>query len=178
MTACFALEFQTAVFVSAMPCGPDRRQLPLPKSKRAWGLPHSRPEKRGRRGTPETAGLHGLVSKNKRDTRDVTTGPAKSPTSRTRCFRPYSVATPTDVPGLPFGKGPSIRRWRVFTGAIVFGTRKAPDPKTLVTRGRRAGPIRLQPPRTGCESMHGHRSRSAFQDASRNAPRGSGQKRI
>ena len=76
----------------------------------------------------------------------------------------------------PFADRPfSIHRWTgSHTGCAVFGIRTPQTRRPQLWRAVSApGTVRLGPPDLGCEPSHGHRSRSAFQDASRNAPRGS-----
>ena len=63
----------------------------------------------------------------------------------------------------------SIHRWTgSHTGCAVFGIRTPQTRRPQLWRAVSApGTVRLGPPSEGCEPSHGHRSRSAFQDASR-----------
>jgi hypothetical protein len=73
-------------------------------------------KKRGRAGRRMLAGLHGLVPKN-RKTREIAPQLPVRPGIPRAMFEACSARTPVDVPGLPFGKGPSIHRWRVSSPA-------------------------------------------------------------
>ena len=155
----------------------------FPKSKRTWGLPLSRPKKKGgaeRRGLP---GPHGLVSKGKGDTRDFTTSPRSVRASRARWSS--ALSRKSGLPDLriktPISGKPEIGEPRRSDQAFLLGEAllsaaggiphrmrriwdtNAPDPETPVARGQRAGRSRLQPPSAAARlaKPRGHHSRSA-----------------
>src|SRR6185312_12619044 len=45
--------------------------------------------------------------------------------------RPYSTAAPAELPSLPFGRGPFIRRWRTAHQSLRIWDTRAPDPSAL-----------------------------------------------
>ena len=118
---------------------PDRRHLPALKNKRAARDAEDLPVLTVHVRKQTT---HGVVF---RECRFISGVPHAA------FNRPYSTAAPAELPSLPFGRGPFIRRWRAaHQGNRVWDTESS-RPVGSVPRGQRGGQLWLQPPIIACE---------------------------